>query len=106
MLWIPIMGLHRDEKYYSNPERFDPERFNDENKTNITPYSYLPFGTGPRNCIGSRFALLEMKLLLFHLIEKFEIVPIAKTQIPLKIDRKQINLSAEGGFWVGLKRRT
>jgi cytochrome P450 family 9 len=50
--WIPIYAIHHDAKYYPNPEKFDPERFSDENKHNIVPYSYLPFGIGPRNCIG------------------------------------------------------
>lgn len=45
----------RDPKYYPDPETFDPERFSDDNKSNIEPMSYLPFGVGPRNCIGSSF---------------------------------------------------
>lgn len=49
---IPIYGIHRDPKYYPNPEKFDPERFSDENKDKIQPGTYLPFGSGPRNCIG------------------------------------------------------
>lgn len=49
---IPIWSLHRDPKYYDDPEKFDPERFYDENKHKIKPYTYLPFGIGPRNCIG------------------------------------------------------
>ncbi|KAJ4428808.1 hypothetical protein ANN_25801, partial [Periplaneta americana] len=50
-LFIPIFGLHRDPKYYPDPERFDPERFSDENKHKINPMAYLPFGVGPRICI-------------------------------------------------------
>lgn len=49
---FPVYGMHRDPKYYPNPEKFDPERFSDENKHNITPGTYAPFGLGPRNCIG------------------------------------------------------
>lgn len=54
---IPIMAIHHDSKYYSNPEKFDPERFSDVNKQNIKPCTYLPFGLGPRNCIGMYFAI-------------------------------------------------
>lgn len=51
VLTIPIVALHHDEKYFANPMKFDPDRFSDENKDNILPGTYLPFGVGPRNCI-------------------------------------------------------
>ena len=50
---VPVAALHYDPKYFPNPENFDPERFSDENKHKIVPYTYLPFGDGPRNCIGT-----------------------------------------------------
>lgn len=50
---IPIYGIHHDPQYYPDPERFDPERFSDEHKDSIVPGSFIPFGVGPRNCIGS-----------------------------------------------------
>lgn len=53
-LMIPVYGIHHDPQYYPNPERFDPERFSDENKDHIVPGSFLPFGNGPRNCIGKQ----------------------------------------------------
>ncbi|KAJ3645265.1 hypothetical protein Zmor_022934 [Zophobas morio] len=104
-IWIPTFAIHRDPEYYPEPGRFDPERFSDENKANIKPYTYLPFGTGPRNCIGSRFALLETKILFFYILSHFRIVPVQKTPIPLVLCKKQFNLNAEKGFWLGLKRR-
>jgi cytochrome P450 family 6 len=50
---IPIYAIHRDELYYSDPERFDPERFTEYNKEKRPAYTYLPFGEGPRICIGT-----------------------------------------------------
>jgi cytochrome P450 family 6 len=49
---IPVIGLHHDPKYYPEPDRFDPERFSEEEKQNRHHYVYLPFGEGPRICIG------------------------------------------------------
>lgn len=48
-----IYGIQHDPKYFQNPEKFDPERFNDENKKNIRPGTFVAFGVGPRNCIGT-----------------------------------------------------
>lgn len=50
---IPAYGLHRDPEYFPNPEKFDPERFSKENKSKIWDYTYIPFGDGPRICIGN-----------------------------------------------------
>ncbi|XP_031353175.1 cytochrome P450 9e2-like [Photinus pyralis] len=105
MIIIPAVGIHRDPQHFENPTKFDPERFNDENKVKIKPYSYLPFGSGPRNCIASRFALLETKTLMFHILAKFSMVVIDKTQIPLKLDKARLSLVAQDGIWLGLQPR-
>lgn len=51
---IPALGLHHDPEYWPNSKKWDPDRFSEENKDNIRPFTYLPFGEGPRNCIGER----------------------------------------------------
>ncbi|XP_050297701.1 cytochrome P450 9e2-like isoform X2 [Anthonomus grandis grandis] len=99
---LPMHGLHRDPKYFPDPLKFDPERFSEKNRNNIKPYTYLPFGSGPRNCIGSRFAILEAKALLFHLLLHFKLVPTKKTTIPLKAQTRSLNNNAE--VIIGLER--
>ncbi|PSN30022.1 Cytochrome P450 9e2 [Blattella germanica] len=104
-IYIPIFGLHRDPRHFPEPEKFDPERFSDENRHNINPYTYLPFGVGPRSCIGNRFALLEAKSVLVYLLSKFRVQTVDKTPETIKIIQKGFNLSIEGGFWMGLQER-
>ncbi|KAG5670375.1 hypothetical protein PVAND_000645 [Polypedilum vanderplanki] len=71
LILLPIYAIHHDERFFPNPEKFDPLRFSDENKESIALGSYIPFGSGPRVCIGSRFALMEAKLLIFNVLSKF-----------------------------------
>lgn len=69
---IPTFSLHRDEKYYSEPEKFDPTRFYSENKSVKTPIDmpYLPFGDGQRACIGRRMAKMQIKVGIAAIIQK------------------------------------
>ncbi|XP_069678491.1 uncharacterized protein [Periplaneta americana] len=104
-VWIPVYCLHRDPKYFPNPEKFDPERFSDENKDNIKPYTYLPFGLGPRSCIGNRFVLMEAKIALVHLLTRFNLKVVSKTPIPIRISKRGFNMAVDGGFWLGIEQR-
>lgn len=83
VITVPVYALHRDPDLWPNPEEFKPERFSKENKDNIDPYAYLPFGAGPRNCIGMRFAQLMMKLALVEILQKFTLVTCKETDLPL-----------------------
>ncbi|KAK3850882.1 hypothetical protein Pcinc_042438 [Petrolisthes cinctipes] len=72
MVMIPVWSIHRDEKHWPEPEKFRPDRFLPENKDQIRSGTFLPFGLGPRNCIGMRFALMEAKLALAKMVLNFE----------------------------------
>lgn len=68
-----IYGIQRDERYFPDPERFDPERFSPENEKNIPKYAYLPFGGGPRVCLGNAFAMMEARLVLATIAQKYRL---------------------------------
>nr|KAF6440292.1 hypothetical protein HJG63_003600 [Rousettus aegyptiacus] len=86
VVMVPSFALHRDSAYWPEPEEFRPERFSKKNKGNINPYVYLPFGAGPRNCIGMRFAIISMKLAVIRVPQNFSFKSCKETQIPLEID--------------------
>ncbi|XP_013146830.1 PREDICTED: cytochrome P450 9e2-like [Papilio polytes] len=102
---IPVWSIHYDPKFYSNPEKFDPERFSDENKHLIKPFTYIPFGLGPRNCIGSRFALCEVKVLLYQLLLHVELAPCEKTCVPARLATDTFNIRLQGGHWLRFRMR-
>uniref|UniRef100_A0A6E8W4R8 Cytochrome P450 n=1 Tax=Anopheles coluzzii TaxID=1518534 RepID=A0A6E8W4R8_ANOCL len=102
---IPIAGLHYDPAIYPDPTRFDPERFNDENKHKIPLGAYLPFGLGPRNCIASRFALMEVKAIVYQLLRNYEFKRSERTPVPLKLAKGFASTSAEKGIYLQLSPR-
>ncbi|KAK0405382.1 hypothetical protein QR680_017958 [Steinernema hermaphroditum] len=88
---IPIWVIHHDEELYPNPLEFDPERFSPAEKARRDPLSFLPFGYGPRNCIGMRFAQFELRMILAHVIKRFEIsLPEGAPMHPLEVDTKSL----------------
>jgi len=72
-----IYGTHHSSRYWENAESFDPERFNKANEKLHTPFAHLPFGAGPRGCIGGNYAMLQMLMILSVLLRKydFQLVP-------------------------------
>ena len=73
--------MHYNPKYFPEPEMFQPERFLKSNESKIVPFSYIPFGGGPRVCIGQRFAMIEMKIAMAKLLAKFKIVATPATSM-------------------------
>ncbi|CAG9857619.1 unnamed protein product [Phyllotreta striolata] len=100
---IPVWGIHYDPEYYPDPEVFDPERFSDENKRSRPAFSHLPFGEGPRICIGMRFGMHQTKIGLITLLNNYRIKLNSKTITPLKYD-KILFTSNIGGIWLDLEK--
>ncbi|XP_051017137.1 cytochrome P450 3A9-like isoform X4 [Acomys russatus] len=81
IVMVPTFALHKDPNCWPEPEEFCPERFSKKNQDSINPYTYLPFGNGPRNCIGMRFALMNMKVALVRILQNFSFQPCKETQV-------------------------
>lgn len=95
-----IYGLHHSPKYWKNPEKFDPSRFEKEAVKKRPPYTYLPFGGGQRKCIGSYFAMMEMQLILVRMVQRFEFDLVEGQNVEM---RPLITLQPKNGIWMRIK---
>ncbi|MCG9891036.1 MAG: cytochrome P450 [Thermosynechococcaceae cyanobacterium MS004] len=93
-------AMHRDPRYFNNPEVFQPERWADDLEKQFPRGVYFPFGDGPRVCIGKSFAMMEAVLLLAAIAQKFELDLVANQKIELQ---PSITLRARHGIQVTLK---
>ncbi|GBM15440.1 Cytochrome P450 9e2 [Araneus ventricosus] len=82
-LSVPIAAIHRDPKYFPDPLKFNPDRFKPGERDKHVPYTYLPFGCGPRNCIGAKLALIMVKMCLTYIVANFRINRCPQTKVQL-----------------------
>jgi len=102
---IPVVYLHQSEEYYSDPHTFNPDRWTPENKEKMVPYTYLPFGGGPRGCIGTRFAMEQMKIVISMLLTQFEFYPADPTMREMKYKPGYSHVVAPMSTAVGIRLR-
>lgn len=90
LISVAVCGIHNDPEWYPEPEKFNPERFT--NEENVSTYTssciYMPFGIGPRNCIGMRFALMAMKLCIAKVLKHFQFRPAPEFEFPPQLDSR------------------
>ncbi|XP_074025903.1 probable cytochrome P450 6a23 isoform X2 [Leptinotarsa decemlineata] len=99
-----VDGIHHDPEYYPDPDKFDPERFNKENTAARHPFAYMPFGEGPRMCIGARYGLLQSKVGIIAIIKNFEVTLNEKTKTPIRYAKTGIIPRIEGGVWLNVTK--
>lgn len=104
-IWIPSYAIQRDPKYYPEPEKFLPERFLSDAEHPVDPATYMPFGVGPRACIASRFALMQLKATIFYMIKTFRVECSPNTLVPIKLKPTFGSLEPVNGFLLNLKLR-
>lgn len=122
---VPVWSIHRDPELWNDPETFDPLRYEihylqfsqfkdldlddfrhlPEEKSKRHSMAYLPFGAGPRNCIGGRFAMLEMKVTLAQLVRQFVIKPSERNRVPLPTTIRTNIMNPTDGVWIKLEKR-
>lgn len=93
-------ATHRLESIYPNPETYDPDRFSPEKIEKRHPYAFIPFSAGPRNCIGYKFAFIEMKTVISRILREFELLPVEGKTKPLPMFR--VTVRASGGLYINL----
>ncbi|XP_058793135.1 cytochrome P450 6B1-like [Phymastichus coffea] len=103
-VFIPIWSIHRDPEIYRNPEVYDPERFSEENEKSRHPMTFLPFGDGPHNCIGSRFANYQSKVGIISVIQKYKVEICDKTCKDYRLIPQAIIAMPKGGLHVKLTK--
>jgi cytochrome P450 len=72
MVIVYVYGAHHAPRYWANPESFDTDRFLKANEKLRTPFTYLPFGGGPRGCIGNHYAMLQILMILSEIVRKYD----------------------------------
>lgn len=101
---IPAFAIQRDPEIFPDPLHYNPERFSAETKAQLHTCAWLPFGEGPRFCIGLRFGMMKTKLALMHLLRNFKFSVNEKTIVPVQVNKLSIILSSDKGIWLNAEK--
>lgn len=101
---IPVYAIQNDPNYFPAPEKYDPERFSNEEVNKRHNMTSLPFGEGPRNCIGLRLAMMQVRIGLITLLSSFEFIPHSKTSTPIEFKPSSMILSPKNGIYLKIRR--
>lgn len=101
---IPIYAIQRDAEYYENPNEFIPERFEPDCVAKRPPFAYLPFGEGPRLCIGKRFGILQAKIALILLLKNFKFTIHEATKMPIEYAMHTFLLTIKGDLYLNVEK--
>jgi cytochrome P450 len=100
-IWMSQYVLHRDARYFDQPEQFRPERWADDLQKKLPRHAYFPFGGGPRVCIGNSFAMMEATLLCAAIAQRFRLAKAGPDPKPLP----SVTLRPQGGLPVRIVPR-
>lgn len=101
-IYLVFYFAHRDPKHFPDPLSFKPERFLEDTSDDRQTFTYLPFSAGPKNCIGQKFAMLEMKALISKVLRYYELLPLGPEIRPMM----NFILRSTTGMCVGLRPRS
>nr|CAD7414090.1 unnamed protein product [Timema poppensis] len=79
-IMINYLVIHRNPKYFTNPDKFDPDNFSQEKKSTRHPFVFKPFSDGPRVCVGVKYAMFQMKVMLSTILRYYQILPVRKLE--------------------------
>lgn len=95
---VPIYAMHRMPEYWEDPDSCVPERFSPERRKTINPYIYMPFGVGPRSCVGMRMAKILCKMIIVKILQDFRIDVNSQTENPPVLEKSLLTKPQNGMF--------